>query len=312
MHRLPALPDDRRSGSFDALRLLAMSVIFWQHVASTTEHSYLVDFRYFNFGQLGVAMFIALSGWLAGKSRRSTGDWLWHRFVHVYPPYLLVTLIGLAAAWFFEYKAVTSSLAVAQIFGVAALTHGESIINVPTWFITLLLVCYLGTCAFQNRWYGLASVAAIGLVFVSLGQHGFLALFAAHASTYFAAFWVVRSGVRRDIALLALGVMYALLGFWMSDVFINCWAGMLGLWVCTRISFNSQAWLEYSASRTYEFYLIHGPLIVANVALFGDQLLPVLVCALVTAGLGSILLHGAIRELGTLVSKSHSPLTSGC
>src|SRR4051812_46615200 len=91
-HRAPSF------WGLDLLRLAAMALVAVQHLLSVhgLEPPGLV--AGLDPGAVGVALFCALSGWLAAKRRQEVaGQWLLRRLVRVYVP-LWVSLTGIFAA----------------------------------------------------------------------------------------------------------------------------------------------------------------------------------------------------------------------
>ena len=274
------------------LRVIAIGFVFWQHAMSTTGHSSLENVGPLNIGQLGVAIFLAISGGLAGLSKAPENTWLWRRLTRIYPPYLIVIVISLSAAWLTSYKPVTWDLVVMQLVGLAGLTHGGAIINVPTWFISLLLVCYFTTWLIRKASPKFAILVAILLAIMACSLKGFDALAVSHASTYFFAFWL--AGQRPELRKVELGLIVIcqlLLGILSTDVMLNGAVALASLAVFSGLTLPKSKVVDWLAQKSYFFYLIHGPIIVVLASLFPSEIILVVTLASLLGWSGALVLE---------------------
>ena len=122
-----------------------------QHALSLTGHDARTMIGPFSVGQLGVAVLLGVSGLLASAASGSPSSWLARRLQRVYPAYWLVMLLSFALVYATGYKTFTVSQFVSQMAGTGLFTHPGSLVNVPTWFISLLLTCYVVGLRFASR-----------------------------------------------------------------------------------------------------------------------------------------------------------------
>ncbi len=87
----------RRIYYIDIFRVLALSCVIWQHIATASEVAIPTSIWILNIGQLGVAFFCIISGYLSIKSNKSPIVWLKGRFKRIYPSYWLVIGFGFIA-----------------------------------------------------------------------------------------------------------------------------------------------------------------------------------------------------------------------
>src|SRR5262245_1178136 len=83
----------------DVLRLGAASLVTAQHALTLTGHDAWTTYRSLNLGQLGVAIFLGISAFLGGTSRRRPAAWLVQRLRRLYPAYWLVMIASFLLTW---------------------------------------------------------------------------------------------------------------------------------------------------------------------------------------------------------------------
>lgn len=128
---LVAKPTSRLSG-IDLLRLGAMCLVTLQHALSLTQHDDWSSYFSMNVGQLGVAIFLAISALLAGSARRPPIRWLLQRIGRLYPAYWLAMIACFAATWITRYRQFDAYQFVSQMLGTGLFTHPGNLVNVPT------------------------------------------------------------------------------------------------------------------------------------------------------------------------------------
>jgi peptidoglycan/LPS O-acetylase OafA/YrhL len=125
------------------LRCLALAMVLIHHVRSMAgvEDSFSISF-----GGLGIHLFLVISGYFAEVSLQSKPptSWLVSRLRKIYPPYWIVVIAGWCAAWLSGYKPISFSAIASQMAGAILYTHHpDEYPNVATWFVSLILTCYL-------------------------------------------------------------------------------------------------------------------------------------------------------------------------
>ncbi len=249
--------------SLDLLRILAISLVATLHLISITgeEQGLIVDFLT-NFRQMGVTTLCALSGWLAAQTDegRRTRNWLARRLLRVFPSYWISIAAILAANQVIRYKALTWEQVICQFLGIGLLTHPNSLVGVHTWFITLIILCYImGAVARRWKW---TLPFLVGLVIWQIPAH---TLLAGHSLSFLGALglgWGLRrwGGRAAGFAAVWLGLLCWGLSRTWDRTFLFPAVGITCVWVCAQISMNSMPTLRFFSVRTYEFYLVHGPI----------------------------------------------------
>src|SRR5262245_6060297 len=131
------------------------------------------------------------------------------RLRRIFPAYWLAIVASLIGAKIVKYKPITPSLVIAQLTGIAWFTHGNQIINIPTWFVSLLLLCYVIVLIIRFLPAGATlSLAAAGALSY-LAFDGINSLALTHVSTFLVGYWVGSAGSRKfrnwQFALMIFG-----------------------------------------------------------------------------------------------------------
>src|SRR5438034_10716661 len=79
----------KRYGGLDVLRILAILLVTAQHSLSLSDRDEWPTWQQINIGQLGVAIFLILSGLAAGQDHRPPVAWLARRLARIMPAYWL-------------------------------------------------------------------------------------------------------------------------------------------------------------------------------------------------------------------------------
>ncbi len=245
-----------RASGLDLLRLLAMAVIVLQHGLSIVGHYDWTQLTTdgITFGQFGVGIFCALSGWFALSRDGDPGRWLAERLARVYPAYWLATLFAFALALAIG-RPVTPWLFLSQMAGTGFMTHGWNLINGPTWFVSLILLCYLLAAAARLSRYPVAAMSAIWLlatlcvvleIEIALSRH--IIAFAAAAV----------AGAHRRPALLLFfaAALVPLLAVQSSVVFAI--AALPIFWLFREKIAIPSLGVTLLVGYCYEFFLLHG------------------------------------------------------
>lgn len=129
--------------SLDFLRLFAIILVSLQHGLSVIDREDLTMLYGMSIGQYGVSIFCVLSGFLVSKDSRPPYEWIKHRFGLIFPPYWIIMLLSFFLAWLTKYKTFDAYQFFSQMLGLGFFTHGWDLINVVSWFISLIIICYL-------------------------------------------------------------------------------------------------------------------------------------------------------------------------
>lgn len=263
----------------DTLRVFALVLVTWQHVASVWGLYEETQWRGISPGQVGVAIFCAISGYLAFRARpQSVAQWFGKRLLKIFPAYWLATVAAFFLAAMASTKAISLGLFVSQMLGLGYFTHGWELVNVVSWFISLILLCYVlaAIC-----WKSLYPEVALG-VFALLALFFLLMKWEPAISRHVIAFCLggclallrkfIWSWLLVATVLIVLGVMAYLQLFYGG-------IGLLAVLVATSSNLYHNSVLQFASKYSYEYFLVHGIFLV-GVAHFVPQKLVALILAL--------------------------------
>src|SRR5437879_5488844 len=98
-------PAAQRLVGLDYLRVLAVGLVAIQHGLSVLDRLDDTQIVFnLNYGQVGVAIFLAVSGFLAAINPSTPLTWLWRRLMQIYPAYWVAMLISFFLTWVSGYK----------------------------------------------------------------------------------------------------------------------------------------------------------------------------------------------------------------
>jgi peptidoglycan/LPS O-acetylase OafA/YrhL len=247
----------------DLVRVVALGLVTAQHAFSLLEMEASTIVGQLSIGQIGVAMFLMVSGYLASESRRPPVNWLVQRLRRVYPAYWLSLAGSFVLAGVAGHKEFDAWQVVAQFLGIGLFTHLEKLVNSPTWFVTLLLICYVGS--FVGRLLKIPltlSILAAVVFAVIVGSIERPWLFS-HLLTY--ALACCYSGVPRgrgwQLTVPCVVVLCALAAN-LQPAFGYTALALAAMELALQV--RQIPWLvQWLADYSYEYYLVHG------VALYG-------------------------------------------
>ena len=297
-------PCVRRDDGLDYIRVAGLLLVMWQHSCSILSEDRRTDLGSLNLGQLGVSFFLIISGYLASRSTRKPVEWIVSRLRRIFPAYWLAIAASLLGAKIFEYKPISWHLIIAQLAGVAWFTHGSQIINVPTWFISLLLLCY--AIAFILRFLPgggtLSLIAAGGLSFIAF--EGINPLTLTHISTFLVGYWIGNACPGR-----IRNWLFGLMIFWIAILTIagSKWTfysiiAILALGIGLHLK-SVDRWSQRVAKYSYFTYLVHGPILLATTFLFTKSWWVVISIGLPAVAIGTGLLAMSARLLDRSLSR---------
>jgi peptidoglycan/LPS O-acetylase OafA/YrhL len=261
-------PGRRRHGGLDLLRVLAMAIVVVQHGLTAVGHYdwTMLTATGITIGQFGVSIFCALSGWFALSDNTAPAPWLLGRMAKLYPAYWIATIFafGLAVAM---GRPVTFGLFFSQMAGLGFFTHGWNLVNVVSWFISLILLCYaLATVARFSKhpqtimtfFCAVAVCLVAARIEISLSRH-VLAFAAASIA-----------GARRQPKMLLIFMAMLAPFVIFQPSFIYATAALPILWAFyERVSIRSVV-IAAAANHAYEFFLLHGMFLAGAWRLLGS------------------------------------------
>jgi len=279
----------------DLLRIFALLLITWQHAASALGFYAATQWRLISPGQAGVAIFCGVSGLLAFSSRpASPWQWFRRRLARIFPAYWLVTLVafGLAFAW--SAKKISVGLFVSQMLGVGYFTHGWELINVVSWFVSLIILCYaLAAIAWQSD-FPKTFLGVVALLAATLCALRYEVDLSRHLLS-FALVALIPLGVSRSLlGLLGLALLAA--GVFVDPQFFYCGLALSLILPVLRWPVDEPALVSKAGGYAYEYYLVHGIFLAGAVKLIANPLYAVSV-ALALSSITAIVLHRLSQPL---------------
>lgn len=245
----------------DLLRIFALLLVTWQHAASVIGAYEETRWLGISPGQLGVVVFCSISGHLAFiKQPDNLTGWIWKRLIRIYPAYWIVTIFAFALSFVFATKNISLGQFISQMLGTGYFTHGWNLVNVVSWFISLILLCY-AIAAFA--WWTkkpeaiLASLIVAGTIScllhaeVSLSRHliafGLAGYFSLHKNTS---------------AALATGLFLVAIGFLHETQLFYAGFGILCITAINIIHLPDRKLIQNMSYYSYEYFLLHGIFLV--------------------------------------------------
>lgn len=257
-------PSPPRLPGLDALRCLALALVLYRHVASNYAPLDLpVHVAGLDSGQVGVALFCVLSGFLALDGRRAPWPWLVARLARIFPPLWLVTALSVAGALVTAYKPVVPKYLALQALGLGYFVPPAFRLNVVVWFITLILACYM--LALVARVLG----AGAGPAWGALGASALLLVavpdtITTHLVGFAAGMAMRRTTVAGRMGLPGWAVPALATGAWLADSHFGYAAlAALGLVAAHAVPL-ARGWrpVAWIARHAYEIFLLHGLVLV--------------------------------------------------
>ena len=274
---------------FDTLRIIALALVTWQHAASVFGAYAQTQWRGISLGQTGVGIFCAISGYLAFRNRPdSISEWLKKRLLRIFPAYWMVTVAAFLLTAITSAKDFSGWMFLSQMLGLGYFTHGWHLVNVVSWFISLILLCYaLAAICWQTRRPDLLLVAFASMAMVlcamrwegAISRHVIAFCLAGYFAYMQAAFlmWMVA------ILLMIVGVIF-------NPLFFYSGIGLaLVLFASSRLLCASRV-VEVASKYSYEYFLVHGIFLV-GVARFVSNKPLALTLALAGSAMGAVLVH---------------------
>lgn len=247
-----------------------MVLVLCQHQFSILGCEHYAYFLGLNLGQLGVSIFLAVSGVLAWQTNREPEVWLIARLQTIYPAYWIATLFGFVATALSGYKKITIYQLLSQFAGTGLFTHGMNLVNVATWFVSLLLTLYLVVYAAKriNCSDSILFLLAVLLQVISTLGEGTMQMILVHAATFFLAAICVGTRPNKFWCILSLVSLVFLLVT--SKIAIYPAVSIALCLVALRLPWTPVP-IKFLSTYSYEFYLLHGIFLVGSHKLFSSS-----------------------------------------
>ncbi|QDS96336.1 Acyltransferase family protein [Roseimaritima multifibrata] len=292
-----------RAPWLDITRLIAMAMVAVQHVLSICDFPTPHLLFQLDLGQIGVAIFFAISGFLAlSPSPLNTRQWLFRRLLRIYIPYWITVAGLLTANAIAGYKPVSTSLVISEFLGLAGWTHRGQLIGVHLWFISLLLFCYL-LAALIRKFPALLPLTII----ISIASLAADAHFAQHTIAFLTGVTLSTNPhairPRYQIPIIAIASLAA---YSIHPGFITIAVAIVAIgtqFLPGSFSPATITKLARTSNLSYHFYLVHGPVYLATAKGLDKSLPATLIIGTIAAIAAALVLHKIETFIRTRFSK---------
>lgn len=300
-------PRDHDFAGLDVVRLFALGLVTVQHALTLMDRETWCQVAGLSIGQIGVALFLAVSGLLASASRRPPLTWLLQRFRRLFPAYWIAIASSFALAWLGGHKSFDIMQVVAQFLGIGLFTHGPTqLVNTPTWYVSLLLVCYLGSVVARlMRMPVLLGVVTSLALAVAVGTVESPWLLS-HLFTYTLAYTLAHAprALIPPIALIAAVVLFAA-AYFRQPAFAYTALALVAVEVVRPLRTVLRP-IRTVAAYSYEYYLVHGVFLYGFIRSWPSAPWLATGCAIVVAAVAAVVLHFVVKYLERIVIRMWS------
>jgi hypothetical protein len=275
----------------DHVRVLAMSLVALQHTMSLADREDLTSLAGLSIGQLGVAMFLVVSGFLSFESRRTPTYWLWQRLCRVYPAFWIAMIGSFSLTTLSGYKNASVGQIVSQMLGTGLWTHPDKLVNLPTWFVSFILACYFAT--FLSRLIKrpglIAAISSIGLTFLVARDAAPWLL--SHFLTYAVASTIAAYGLgnHRKVATLSIAGVLTILALLIQPAFAYTAISLVIVELSLRWQARSRT-VKLAADYTHEFFLVHGVALAGAMTVMKSSPVLAAIAALLSSAVAAMIL----------------------
>jgi peptidoglycan/LPS O-acetylase OafA/YrhL len=289
------LQTPNRIDGFDYLRCFGLVLVLWQHQLSILGQDRFTWLGGLNLGQLGVSIFLAVSGILAVKNHREPLEWLLARLRTIYPAFWIATLFGFIATLVSGHKKFTIFQVLSQLAGTGLFTHGMNLINVATWFVSLLLALYLVVYVTKCFPFTEVSLFLIAIACLLVSITGYKPLLFVHAATFLLA--AVSIGGKPSKWNWYLLCSLPVVLFVIKSSFAIYPAVSLCLCLLALQLPPAPALVRMLSKYSYEFYLLHGIFLVGSHKIFNGIACLEIPVGIFSSMVAAVLLHHGVQNL---------------
>lgn len=287
----------RHLAGLEIARVIALCLVTAQHALALLGRRDLTTCAGLTIGQVGVALFLIVSGYLSAETSRPALSWISQRLRRIFPAYWCVMIPSFVLTAYAGHKEFGAGQIAAQILGFGLFTHGDNLVNTPTWFISVLLACYAATFVLRLLKSPLLGsvIGAVGLcLVVSLVSDPWPWNHCLSYAIGSVVAWVKPQFRRRVSLICALSLLIP--AVW-------CRAGLgytaVGL-LLVELSLFAQLVprpMRLISRYSYEFYLLHGITLFGCIKVLKLAPLAAVISGVLLAALSSIALHHFVKKL---------------
>jgi hypothetical protein len=253
-----------RQDRFDYLRIIGAILVTLQHVLTLTwKEEELSEWGLLGtgiIGQSGVAIFCWISGWLAIQDRRRPMAWMLQRLRVLLPAYWIVIFISFLLITAVKHETVSLSQVLFQFLCIGQWTHPKTLVNEPTWFVNLIVLCYIMVVLLKMlpRIKVTVALALVGaFCFVPIGTFADLSHWPWYHFIPFLLGMLLGCHFQKPPSLILFGIAMALFGMSiLQPVFATIAVTMLIASIpLEHLRVARAKWASY---HTYTYFLVHG------------------------------------------------------
>ena len=285
----PAQPN---LSGLDAARVVAMFMIVIQHTMSLADREDLTVIGGLSIGQLGVAIFLVVSGLLSCESRRTPVDWLSQRLCRIYPAFWIAMIGSFCLATSSGYKNASIGQIASQMLGTGLWTHPGELVNSPTWFVSLILACYLAT--FLSRVIGRAGLVATlsSAVLTILVARDAAPWLLSHFLTYAVSSTIAAYafGTNRRVATVLSAATFGIMALAIQPAFAYTALSLMIVELSLLLRSRPRA-IKLAADYSYEFYLVHGVALAGALTIMKSSPVLAVIAALTGSAVAAVILN---------------------
>ena len=268
-----------------------MVLVVIQHTLSLADREDLTVISGLSVGQLGVAIFLVVSGLLSFESRRTPVGWLSQRLCRVYPAFYIAMIGSFCLATLSGYKNASIGQIASQMLGTGLWTHPDELVNSPTWFVSLILACYLAT--FLSRVFGqpglISAICSVGLTIIVARDAApwLLSHFLTYAVSSTIAAYAL--GTSRKVATLSIAAAFGIMAVAIQPAFAYTALSLMIVELSLRLQNRPRA-IKLAADYSYEFYLVHGVALAGALTVMKSRPVLAVTAALIGSSVAAVVL----------------------
>ncbi len=288
----PATSPPQNLVGLDVVRVLAMVLVVIQHTLSLADREDLTIISGLSVGQLGVAIFLVVSGLLSFESRRTPVGWLSQRLCRVYPAFWIAMIGSFCLATLSSYKNASIGQITSQMLGTGLWTHSDELVNSPTWFVSLILACYLAT--FLSRLISqpglISAICSVGLTIMVARDAAPWLL--SHFLTYAVSCTIAAYafGTNRKLATLSIAAAFGMMAVIIQPAFAYTALSLTIVELSLQLRNRPRA-IKWAAEYSYEFYLVHGVALAGALSMMKSSPVLAVIAALIGSAVAAVILN---------------------
>lgn len=269
-----------------------MVLVVIQHTLSLADREDLTIISGLSVGQLGVAIFLVVSGLLSFESRRTPVGWLSQRLCRVYPAFWIAMIGSFCLATLSSYKNASIGQITSQMLGTGLWTHSDELVNSPTWFVSLILACYLAT--FLSRLISqpglISAICSVGLTIMVARDAAPWLL--SHFLTYAVSCTIAAYafGTNRKLATLSIAAAFGMMAVIIQPAFAYTALSLTIVELSLQLRNRPRA-IKWAAEYSYEFYLVHGVALAGALSMMKSSPVLAVIAALIGSAVAAVILN---------------------